>query len=195
MNTRSIPMQFSQMDDRLTAFAKPSARYARFGPFDLDFHRLELFRAGARVPLPRKVLDVLLILIEKPGDIVTRDSLRARLWPPDQNVNFDANVNTTVNKLRQILGDCTNKPSFVETIPRRGYVFIARTEFSDQPSVPIVRTHTVSNAQSLPHPAPSLLRSFSTASQQLPWLSLKVLGFLIAGIILGALAAFLALHR
>ena len=75
-----------------------------------------------------------MILIEKPGDIVTRESLRSRLWPPDQNVNFDANVNTTVNKLRQVLGDSTNQPAFVETIPRRGYVFVARTEYSDQPS-------------------------------------------------------------
>ena len=118
MNTRIIPMQFSQPEDGLGAFVRPPARYARFGVFDLDFHRQELFRAGTRVALPRKVLEVLLILIEKPGEIVTRECLRARLWPPDQNVNFDANVNTTVNKLRQVLGDSTNQPSFVETIPR-----------------------------------------------------------------------------
>ena len=51
--------------------------------------------------------------------------------PPDSQVNYNANVNTTVNKLRQVLGDSTNQPAFVETIPRRGYAFIARTEFSD----------------------------------------------------------------
>src|SRR5664279_2757254 len=129
MNTRIIPMQFSQPEGGMGAFSRPPARYARFGSFDLDFHRQELFRAGTRVALPRRVLEVLLILIEKPGDIVTREALRARLWPPDQNVNFDANVNTTVNKLRQVLGDSTNQPAYVETIPRRGYVFIARTEY------------------------------------------------------------------
>ncbi len=82
MNTRIIPMQFSQPEDGLGTFAKPPARYARFGSFDLDFHRQELFRAGTRVALPRKVLEVLLILIEKPGDIVTREVLaRAPLAP------------------------------------------------------------------------------------------------------------------
>jgi DNA-binding winged helix-turn-helix (wHTH) protein len=129
MITRIVPMQFSQPEEGLGAFPRPPARYARFGSFDLDFQRQELFRVGARVALPRKVLEVLMILIEKPGDIVTREVLRARLWPPDQNVNFDANVNTTVNKLRQVLGDSTNQPAFVETIPRRGYVFIAKTEY------------------------------------------------------------------
>ena len=92
--------------------------------FDLDFHRQELFRAGTRVALPRKVLEVLLILIEKPGEIVTRECLRARLWPPDQNVNFDANVNTTVNKLRQVLGDSTNQPSLCGNHPASAVTFL-----------------------------------------------------------------------
>ncbi len=195
MNTRIIPMQFSQPEDGLGAFAKPPARYARFGSFDLDFHRQELFRAGIRMALPRKVMEVLLILIEKPGDIVTREALRARLWPPDQNVNFDANVNTTVNKLRQVLGDSTNQPAFVETIPRRGYVFIASTEFSDQPSVPGVRHRAASGSQSQVRHLTTSQRLLSQATQHPSLFSLKVLGFLLAGIILGALASYFALHH
>ncbi len=195
MNTRIIPMQFSQPEDGFGAFTRPPGRFARFGPFDLDFHRQELFRAGTRVPLPRKVLEVLMILIEKPGDIVTRESLRSRLWPPNQNVNFDANVNTTVNKLRQVLGDSTNKPAFVETIPRRGYVFVARTEYSDQPSAAASHIHAANTSEALTRPPSVSQRLHSAVAQHPSWFSLKVLGFLIVGIIVGALASYLALHR
>lgn len=196
MNTRIIPMQFSQPDDGFGSFARPPARYARFGSFDLDFQRQELFRSGTRVALPRKVLEVLMILIEKPGDIVTREALRARLWPPDQNVNFDANVNTTVNKLRQVLGDSTNQPSFVETIPRRGYVFIARTEFVDKPSVPGLHDHEASASLSLPQRRSLPQRLFSKSLAKHPsWFSYKVLFILLAGIVLGALASYLVFNR
>ena len=196
MNTRIIPMQFSQPEDGFGAFPKPPARFARFGPFELDFHRQELFRSGSRVQLPRKVLEVLMILTEKPGDVVTREALRARLWPPDQNVNFDANVNTTVNKLRQVLGDSTNQPSFVETIPRRGYVFIARTEFMDEPSVHGLQNHGSSAPQSLPQPRslPSRLLAHTTAKHP-SWFSYKVLFILLAGIVLGALGTYLVFTR
>lgn len=193
MNTRIIPMQSSQPEDGVSAFTRPPGRYVRFGSFDLDFHRQELFRSGARVALPRKVLEVLMILIERPGDIVTREALRARLWPPDQNVNFDANVNTTVNKLRQVLGDSTNQPAFVETIPRRGYVFIAKTEYSDQPSIPGTRNHFASASDSGPRPHSASQKLFSQAAPS--WFSLKVFGLLLAGIVLGALASYVALHH
>ena len=188
-------MQFSQPEDGFGAFTRPPGRFARFGPFDLDFHRQELFRSGARVPLPRKVLEVLMILIEKPGDIVTRESLRSRLWPPDQNLNFDANVNTTVNKLRQVLGDSTSQPAFVETIPRRGYVFVARTEYSDQPSAAASHIHEANSLEALSRPLSVSQRLHSAAAQHPSWFSLKILGFLILGVILGAVASYLALHR
>ena len=191
MHTRIIPMQFSQPEDSFGAFPKPAARFARFGPFDLDFQRQELFRSGTRVALPRKVFEVLMILIEKPGDIVTREALRARLWPPNQNVNFDANVNTTVNKLRQVLGDSTNQPAFVETLPRRGYVFIAKTEYSDKPSTPLPHNSTAGTPQSFNRLQPSIAK----AAELFPWVTLRVLGFLILGIILGALASYIAFHR
>jgi DNA-binding winged helix-turn-helix (wHTH) protein len=67
-------------------------------------------------------------LLEKPGEVVTREELRARLWPKGTFVNFDANVNTTVNKLRLLLGGVTGEPLCVETIPRQGYCFVARVE-------------------------------------------------------------------
>jgi DNA-binding winged helix-turn-helix (wHTH) protein len=71
---------------------------------------------------------VLLALVERPGETVTREALRARLWPGDTFVNYDANVNTTVNKLRLVLGDSPEKPMYVETIPRQGYCFLGNVE-------------------------------------------------------------------
>src|SRR5882762_796415 len=109
------------------------ARYARFGTFQLDRKRLDLTKNGARLRLPGKVCQVLVTLLERHGEIVTREELRARLWGSDTHVNFDANVNTTVNKLRQILGDSNEESAYVRTIPRRGYSFISKVEFVEQP--------------------------------------------------------------
>ena len=79
-----------------------------------------------------KVCDALLILIKRAGEVVTRETLRERLWPTDTQINYDANVNTTVNKLRQVLGDSPDRPIFVETIPRKGYTFIANVEYVEK---------------------------------------------------------------
>src|SRR6266478_3288752 len=81
-----------------------SGRYVSFGPFRIDQQRQEVTRSGSRLKLQGKVYQVLLALLEKPGEVVTREELRIRVWPADTHVNYDANVNTTVNKLRQALG-------------------------------------------------------------------------------------------
>jgi len=194
MNSRLVPMQFSRPDDYVEVPRNPPARYVRFGPYELDLHRQELFREGLRVALPRKVLEVLLILLEKPGDVVTREALRARLWPPDSQVNYNANVNTTVNKLRQVLGDSTDQPMFVETIPRRGYSFIARTEYSNQPLAKgehLEHAHRSPVSESAAEPATSQKTFFEQAWQSTSF-AIFVAGLLIAGILLGAVAAYLA---
>jgi len=103
-------------------------RYLCFGPFHVDQKREELFKDGVRLRIPSKVYQVLLALLEKPGEVVTRDDLRARLWPSGTFVNYDANVNTTVNKLRLALDDEPETPQYVETIPRQGYCFIGALE-------------------------------------------------------------------
>jgi DNA-binding winged helix-turn-helix (wHTH) protein len=195
MNTRIIPMQLSQSDDDLNLLSNPPARYVRFGPYVLDLQRQELFRAGMRVPLPRKVFEVLLILIEKRGEVVTREALRARLWPPDWHVNYNANVNTAINKLRQLLGDSSGQPTFVETIPRRGYSFIARTEYSNQPPARETRTHLAPESESLTGPISGSGKPFVPATPQSTWFALGVAGLLIAGIFVGAVAAYLAFHH
>src|SRR6266568_4879904 len=108
--------------------AQAQNRYVSFGHFQVDLQREELFKDGARVPIPSKVFQVLLALVERPGEIVTREALRARLWPGGTFVNYDANVNTTVNKLRLALEDSPEKPVYVETIPRQGYCFLGTVE-------------------------------------------------------------------
>jgi DNA-binding winged helix-turn-helix (wHTH) protein len=110
----------------------PRERYLAFGPFQVDLQREELFKEGSRIHVPAKVYQVLLALLENPGEIVTRDALRARLWPGGTFVNYDANVNTTVNKLRIALGDSSDQPIFVETIPRQGYCFLGSVTSSNE---------------------------------------------------------------
>jgi DNA-binding winged helix-turn-helix (wHTH) protein len=114
--------------------AEPASRYLRFGPFYLDIQQQELFKDGSRIRVQGKVCEALMILLERPGEVITREVLRARLWPKETQINHDANVNTTVNKLRQILGDSPDRPVFVETIPRKGYTFIASVEPVETPA-------------------------------------------------------------
>jgi DNA-binding winged helix-turn-helix (wHTH) protein len=113
--------------------AKAAERYLCFGQFQVDLQREELFKEGSQVRIPPKVFQVLLVLVERPGEIVTREAFRARLWPGGTFVNYDANVNTTVNKLRLALGDSPEKPMYVETIPRQGYCFLGTVEHVNEP--------------------------------------------------------------
>ena len=97
----------------------------RFGSFELDRASGELRKAGARVRLQEQPFQVLRALVERPGEVVTREELRERLWPGDTFVEFDDGLNTAVRKIRQALGDSADNPRFVETLPKRGYRFIA----------------------------------------------------------------------
>src|SRR5215470_18238192 len=129
-NSAPIPLPIRSTAHSASPFRVPS-RYARFGEFELDVQRQELYRSGIRIKLQTKVYEALLVLLEAPREVVSREVIRQRLWPGDSLVNFDANVNTTVNKLRQVLGDTPEQPAYVETIPRKGYSFVADVEFAD----------------------------------------------------------------
>jgi len=97
----------------------------RFGVFELDLESGELRKAGVRLKLQQQPFLVLKILTQRPGEIVTREELCSQIWPADTFVDFDKSLNTAVNKLRDALGDTSGSPTFIETIPRRGYRFIA----------------------------------------------------------------------
>ncbi len=100
----------------------------RFDPFELDTRSGELRKDGLRIKVQEKPLRVLELLLERPGELVTREELRQRLWSSDTFVDFDAGLNTAVNKLRMALGDSAEEPRFVETLGRRGYRFIGSVE-------------------------------------------------------------------
>jgi TolB-like protein/DNA-binding winged helix-turn-helix (wHTH) protein/Tfp pilus assembly protein PilF len=100
-------------------------RILHFGIFEVDLKACELRKHGLRLKLPEQPFQVLVVLLEKPGEIVTREELRNRLWPGDTFVDFDHGLNNAVMRLREALGDSSENPRFVETIPRRGYRFIA----------------------------------------------------------------------
>jgi DNA-binding winged helix-turn-helix (wHTH) protein len=109
------------------------SRIVRFGAFELDLQARELRKRGLRLRLEEKPLQILELLLERPGEVVTRNLLREKLWP-DTFVNFDYSLNTAVNKLRQALGDSANSPRFVETMARRGYRFIGSVEAPPSPA-------------------------------------------------------------
>jgi len=100
-------------------------RLVRFGVFELDSQSGELRSKGSRVRLQDQPLQVLLALLEKPGEVVTREELRAKLWPADTFVDFDHGLNAAVKRLRDALGDTAENPKYIETLPRLGYRFIA----------------------------------------------------------------------
>lgn len=160
-----------------------SKRYVHFGPFQIDQQRQEVTRDGSRLKLQGKVYQILLILLERPGEVVTREELRSRLWPADTHVNYDANVNTAVNKLRQALGDSSDNPLYIETIPRKGYCLLAQPQISDKPEhSQSPQTETSRDVAGESH---RLLGDFRFSKSDL-WIVLSALGLILAGMLLGA---------
>src|SRR5437667_4290359 len=105
--------------------APNSAAVCRFGIFEVDFRSRQILKAGHEVHLQEQPLRLLLLLLERPAELWTREELQKRLWPNDTFVEFDDGLNTAIQKIRQVLGDEARNPRFVETVPRCGYRFIA----------------------------------------------------------------------
>jgi DNA-binding winged helix-turn-helix (wHTH) protein len=171
------------MDERSNLAAPSGPRYIRFGPFQVDQQRQEVSKSGIRLKLQGKVYQVLVALLEKPGEVVTREELRVRLWPADTHVNYDANVNTTVNKLRQVLGDSTDKPLYIETIPRKGYCLLVRPQSSD---VPIISHHPTAADAPKPSEQSAPVQHANAVWGSTVWITLGVIGLILAGMLLGA---------
>src|SRR5689334_5535308 len=103
----------------------------RFGTFELDVRAGELRKQGVRIRLQEQPLRILEMLLAHPGQLVTREELRSKLWPSNTFVDFDHGLNKAINKLREALGDSAESPRFVETVGRRGYRFIAEVKLGD----------------------------------------------------------------
>ena len=121
--------------DHLVVSPPPARRIARFGSFEVDLRSGELRRDGIRVPLQDQPFRLLAFLIERGGDVVTREELRERLWPAGF-VDFEQGLNTAIRKLRAALDDSAENARFIETLPRRGYRFIAPVSWNESPAAP-----------------------------------------------------------
>ena len=115
----------SGFDEPRSGMSAPLDSIVRFGAFELDLRTGELRKAGVRISLPEQPLQVLKALLERPGELVTREELKQRLWSAETFVDFEHGLNAAVRRLRDALGDAADVPRFVETLPRRGYRFIA----------------------------------------------------------------------
>lgn len=110
------------------------AKSVRFGMFEVDLASGELHKDGLKIKLQGQPIQVLTALLEHPGEVVTREELRRRLWPSDTFVDFEHNLNSAVKRLREALGDLADNPRFIETLPRHGYRFIGTMKQPEQPS-------------------------------------------------------------
>lgn len=138
----------------------PRSRTARFGVFEADLDARELRKQDRKVRLQGQPFAMLAFLLERAGTIVTREELRAHLWPADTFVDFDHSLNTAVNKLRETLGDSAANPRFVETLARRGYRFVADVQWDSKPSVTAeTSTLEIGNSPELPAVNRAILRS------------------------------------
>src|ERR1700692_4455291 len=105
-----------------------------FGPFEADSQTQELRKNRIRLRLPGQSFQILKMLLDRPGELVSREELHTALWPSETFVDFEHGVNAAVNRLREALGDNADNPRFIETLPRRGYRFIGTT--NPPPTVP-----------------------------------------------------------
>src|SRR5580693_9815342 len=112
----------------------PTACVIRFDSFELDIRAGELRKRGIKLRLQGQPLQVLAALLKRPGDLVTREELRAEIWTADTFVDFDHSLHNAIARLREVLGDSAERPRYIETLPRRGYRFIAPVDTVDVPA-------------------------------------------------------------
>jgi len=127
-------------------------RWVQFGPYCADLRARELTKHGIRLKLQSRPFEILVLLLERPGDVVTREDIRAKLWPNGTFVDFDSNISSAMRKLRDSLCDSAAEPRYIETVGRVGYRFIARVEFATENGGSAL-THAAMTAEPLPQVA------------------------------------------
>jgi TolB-like protein/DNA-binding winged helix-turn-helix (wHTH) protein/Tfp pilus assembly protein PilF len=116
----------------------PLSQKVRFANFDIDLRSGDIRKNGRKVRLPDQPFRILLLLLERPGELVTREELRLKLWPADTFVDFDHGLNNAISRIREAFGDSAENPRFIETLPRRGYRFIAPVDVEAHGGAPVV---------------------------------------------------------
>ena len=168
-------LRANRVSDLVTSAQSPSR--LRFDSFEVDLRSGEVWKHGNRLRLQDQPFQVLRLLLERRGEIVTREELRQRLWLADTFVDFDDGLNTAVKKIRDLLGDSAERPRYIETIPRRGYRFMAVVESGQGATFPAQPAAV--GQRILQHPAAA------TAAIRRPWLAVTAL-VLIAALALSA---------
>src|ERR1700681_3715316 len=153
-------------------------RMIRFSVFELDLGSGELFKQGRKIKLQGQPFELLVALLERPGEVVTREDLQQKIWPSDTVVDFDPGLNRAINKVREALGDSAESPHFIETLPRRGYRFIGSIQ---EPSVP--DAHPIEAALDLPGPATLLPQAERQSRPRARWLGVALGVAVIAGLV------------
>src|SRR5271165_5685117 len=166
----------------------------RFGAYEADPSSGELRKSGIRLRVQEQPFRVLLLLLERPREVITREELRQKLWPADTFVDFDHSLNTVINKLREALNDSASNPRFIETLARRGYRFLAPVEFVANHSAP-ERAVTVAPIEISVAPALLSAGAILTRAEDVPAVRrryVRVLFFLIQVMYLSFYVATLA---
>jgi cholera toxin transcriptional activator len=177
---------------------QPARRY-RFGVFEADAATGELRRQGVRIKLNAQPFQVLFMLLERPGELLTREEISRALWPDGTFVDYEHGVNSAVNRIREALGDPASNPRFVETLARRGYRFVApveRVSLDEDPSSPLSSSSVSSEQTAIPpEPQPKVGSRILASPEELPKASYSVvrtlfllLQLMYVGFYVGALA-------
>ena len=173
--TRSTVLVATFFGGKAVSTTQPTKFVVRFGVFELDVRALELRKAGLRIKVQKQPLQLLQILVERAGAVVSREELRPQLWSADTYVDFDRSLNKAVVKLREALGDSADSPRFIETLPRIGYRFIAPVR--EQPSYPAVELASTAEIKR------------QSRFWKIMWLSLALMIFAAAVLLLSSTAA------
>ena len=173
--------------------AMGTAKLYRFSVFEVDAEAGELRRKGIRIRLHAQPMQVLLLLLQRPGEIFTRDEISRALWPDGTFVDYEHGVNSAINRLREALGDKASSPLFVETLARRGYRFVAPVEVHG--STPPAAVKVIASADPVSQPAPGMLDRVLAGPEDFPETShvvvktlFSLLQVMYVGFYVGALA-------
>jgi eukaryotic-like serine/threonine-protein kinase len=169
----------------------PGQKVARFGLYEADVRQRVLTKGGLRVRLQDQPFQVLALLLERPGEVVTREEIQQKLWPADTYVAFDDGLNTAIKKLRSALSDTAGNPRFIETVPRRGYRFVAPVNILPEPQLATSHQRPIEPLPGFPAPETSAVDATLVAAEPLrPW-RVRYVWLAFAGLLLvGAIAAY-----